>query len=63
MKIRMKIDIPLLFHNIDGVKRGDIVEVDDANAARYCSLGYAEGALKGEIGPAFQPAPLAPITW
>jgi hypothetical protein len=46
-----------------GVKRGDVVDIDDENAARYCALGYCEGQLKGEVGPPFVPAPLAPTTW
>lgn len=43
MKIRMKITISGTFHNIGGgVQRGDVVDVDEANAIRYCKLGYAE---------------------
>jgi hypothetical protein len=39
----MRIDVAGAFHNVDaGVKRGDIVDVDDASAARYIALGYAE---------------------
>lgn len=42
MKIRMKRDVEGAFHGLPGVKFGDVVEVDDANGARYCALGYAE---------------------
>jgi hypothetical protein len=61
MKIKMKLDIHGMFHNMPaGVRRGDIVDIDDDNAARYCALGYAQPDLKGELGPAHLPAPLKP---
>lgn len=45
MRLRMKISVSGTFHgNPEGVRVGDIVEVDDQNAARYISLGYAEKA-------------------
>lgn len=45
MKIRMKIGISGTFHNIEqGVKVGDVVEVDDLSGANYIASGYAEAA-------------------
>jgi hypothetical protein len=39
----MKIGVSGVFHNmLDGVRAGEVVEVDDDNGARYCALGYAE---------------------
>jgi hypothetical protein len=38
----MRREVSGTFHGIDGVKVGDVVEVDDVNGARYCKLGYAE---------------------
>jgi hypothetical protein len=55
-KVRMRIDIQGLFHNVDGIRRGDIVEIEDQAAERYCKLGYAQTDLKGELGPGYQPA-------
>lgn len=47
MKIRMKIDVAGMFHNIpDGVRVGDEVDVEDDEAVRYCGLGYAEPVTK-----------------
>lgn len=43
MRIRMKIPVSGTFHNLtDGVRVGDIVEVDDDSGASYVKLGYAE---------------------
>lgn len=43
MRIRMKIPVNGVFHNlVEGVRVGDIVDVDDDNGARYIALGYAE---------------------
>jgi hypothetical protein len=53
----MRIDIAGLFHGYKGAKRGDVVEVDDENGARYCSLGYAQQDLRGELGRAYLPSP------
>jgi hypothetical protein len=54
----MRIPVHGTFHNIlEGVKRGDIVDIDDDNARRYCALGYAQEDLKGDLGPGYQPAP------
>lgn len=48
MKIRMKMTVQGTFHNIDGgVKVGDVVDIDDAEAERYIALGYAEKANQG----------------
>ena len=42
MKIRWKIDVAGTVHGkIDGVRVGDVMEVDDENGADYCRLGYA----------------------
>lgn len=50
MKIRLRRDITGTFHGIDGgLKRGDVVEVDDANGARYCKLGYAEPVVEKHV--------------
>lgn len=39
----MKIEVHGGFHNNpDGVRIGDVVDVDDTEGARYCALGYAE---------------------
>lgn len=43
MQVRMLIDVSGTFHNIDaGVRRGDVVDVDDATGARYMQHGIAE---------------------
>jgi hypothetical protein len=43
MKIRMLMTVAGAFHNIEGgVKLGDVVDVEAAEARRYCALGYAE---------------------
>lgn len=43
MQVRMLIDVSGTFHNIDaGVCRGDVVDVDDATAARYFQHKIAE---------------------
>lgn len=47
MKIRMKIDIGM-FHNVDNVKRGDIVDVPEEFARRYIENDYAEAVSKSE---------------
>jgi len=55
-RIRMLISIGGTFHNnYSDVKRGDVVEVDDISAARYCQLGYAQTDLKGELGQPYRP--------
>lgn len=46
MKIRLKRDMLGTFHSIESPKKGDIVEVDEANGVRYCALGYAEPVTK-----------------
>ena len=39
----MKISVAGTFHGEpDGIKAGDVVEVDDVIGARYCRLHYAE---------------------
>ena len=48
MKIRMKMSVFGTFHNLDGgVKVGQVVDIDDAEAERYIALGYAEAANQG----------------
>jgi hypothetical protein len=57
MKVRMLIDVGGTFHNVaGGVKRGDVVEVDDDNARRYMQLGYAQSASLKELGQPYLPA-------
>lgn len=47
MKIRMKLSVAGSFHNIDaGVKVGDVVDIEDAEAHRYVALGYAEAVVE-----------------
>jgi hypothetical protein len=54
-KIRMKINIRgqtsvgsgKTYHDL---KRGDVIEVDEAGAAQYLEHGYAESRLEGDIG-------------
>lgn len=48
MRIRMLLPISGQFHGHTDIKRGDIIEVDDENAVRYCSQKYAEPAGKAE---------------
>jgi hypothetical protein len=43
----MKISVHQL-HGISNVKPGDIVDIDEDNARRYISLGYAEAVTKSE---------------
>lgn len=58
MQIRMLIDVSGTFHNIDaGVRRGDIVDVDDATAARYVQHGIAEHVDAGGEESAVLDAP------
>lgn len=49
LKIRMLEAIGGTFHGYENVKRGDVVEVDDDNGMRYCSLGYAEPYSKSAV--------------
>jgi hypothetical protein len=42
VKIKMLIPIAGTFHGVHGVRRGDVVEVDDVFGAKYCALHYAE---------------------
>ena len=53
--IRMKIDMAGLFHNRSGVKRGDVIQVPGADAARYLMHGYAQPADLKELGPPYVP--------
>jgi len=47
--IRMKIDVGGTFEGrVGGVNRGDVIDVPDANAARYIANSYAEPAPKSE---------------
>ena len=57
MKIRMKIDIEGAFHGQSGVRRGDVVNVDDENGVRYCALGYAEPVVDRVEERAVPPEP------
>lgn len=43
------------FEGLDNVKRGDIVELNEASAKRYLASGYIETNLKGPIGLAYEP--------
>jgi len=45
VKIRLKMNVGV-FHNLDDVRAGDVVDVDDAEGLRYCMLGYAEPVTK-----------------
>ncbi len=54
MKIRMLDGILGMFHGTYGVKRGDIVEIDDENATRYIASGLATAVLKGELPQPYQ---------
>ena len=60
MRIRMLMNVGV-FHNMDDVKTGDILDVpaqvDAANAARYCALGYCEEVTPGTIEEAIPPVP------
>ena len=59
-KIKMRIDVPgTHFNNPEGTLRGDIIDVDEGNAHRYCAHGNAQFDLKGELGPAYLPDPAA----
>lgn len=50
MKIKMKMSVAGTFHNIDaGVVVGQVVDIDDAEAARYVALGYAEAVKPGRL--------------
>lgn len=50
MRIRLKITVAGTFHNlVEGVKVGDVVDIDDAEAERYIKLGYAELANQGRV--------------
>lgn len=46
MKIRLKMDMLGTFHGIENAKKGDVVDVDEPNGLRYCSMGYAEPVTK-----------------
>jgi DNA helicase TIP49 (TBP-interacting protein) len=51
VKIRMKMEVAGTFHGLEGVKTGDVVDVDDENGARYCALGYATPVAADEEPP------------
>ncbi len=42
MKIRLKYAVTGTFHNMDGLRYGDVVEIDDGDAERYIRQGFAE---------------------
>jgi hypothetical protein len=47
MKIEMLRDVTGTFHNIvDGVRTGDVIEIDAQNGSRYVKLGYARPSDK-----------------
>lgn len=48
MRVKMRVDVTGTFHNMDaGVRRGDIVDVDEATALRYIHNGIAERVEAG----------------
>jgi hypothetical protein len=53
--IRLKVDIAGLFHGMSDPKRGDVVEVESYNAARYFAHGYAQPASVPELGDPYKP--------
>jgi len=57
-KYRMLISIEGTFHGLPSVKRGDIVELDDASAKRYLASGYieTETSPKVPVGHPYQPS-------
>jgi hypothetical protein len=56
-KYRMLVSVEGTFHGLGGgVKRGDIVELDDASAKRYLAAGYIETNLKGPVGQPYKPS-------
>ena len=52
-KIRLLDSIGGLFHGLNDVKRGDIVDIDDFEAKRYIASGLATAKLKGEMPQAY----------
>jgi hypothetical protein len=55
VKLRMKINISGCSDGHYDLKRGDIVDFDDAATARkYIEQGYAESKLSGPVGPAYK---------
>jgi hypothetical protein len=46
VKIRMKTGVSGTFHGYNGVDRGDVVDVDEANGLRYILNGMAEAVTK-----------------
>lgn len=56
MRVRMLIDVAGTFHNRrEGVKRGDTVELDEFNAARYFERGYCQPAEWPNLGEPMKP--------
>jgi hypothetical protein len=50
MRVRMLATIGGTFHNIpNGVKRGDVVDIDEIPAKRYIVNGIATANLKGDM--------------
>ena len=55
MKIRMLDGIGGMFHGQYGVKRGDIVDVDEFNGKRYIANGLATAKLTGDMAAPYEP--------
>jgi len=53
--IRLKVNILGEFHGVTHPKRGDVVEVESHDAARYFAHGYAQPAADRELGDPYRP--------
>ncbi len=59
VRVKLRIDVPGLFHSrYEDLKRGDIVEIDEDNANRYCRIGIAQADLDGPLGPPYHGSPI-----
>jgi hypothetical protein len=53
--IRLRVDILGEFHGVTHPKRGDAVEVESYDAARYYEHGYVQPAEVKELGDPYKP--------
>jgi hypothetical protein len=55
VEIRLKVDIEGDFHGLVSPRRGDVVEVEPAHAARYLAQGDCQPAEARELGDPYKP--------
>jgi hypothetical protein len=55
MRIRMRVDISGTRNGVDWPRRGEVVEVDDAEGAHMCANGQAEPVVEDRVETATAP--------